>query len=380
ESIQDGSYAFKSLYPNTEYVVRPTRNDNPLNGVSTADIVKIQKHILGKELLQTPYKIIAADVNGTHSVTAADISEIRKLILGVQPEFRNAPSWKFIPASTRFEDVTAPWGYPVEEKIRMGQISQKVDFTAVKMGDVTDNADPGLNGYSTIRTTETLDILVEDRQFEAGEVIAIPFYAGSLVSLEGMQFTVNYNSSTMFFDRIESGLLSLTPANLGVFDPSVGKLTLSWNEDQPALTQTGKPLFTLYFKTVTGSSLQNNLLISSDITMSEYYLSSGIEGKVQLKLLKGDLSLPAEMFEVISVSPNPFKDQTEVHFRLPEGAVLRSTVYDVTGKVVRMYTHTEDYKNNVLRIRRTDLNGPGMYYLQMDADHQTRTIKIIAVQ
>lgn len=59
----------------------------PLEGVTTMDIILIQKHILGIKSLDSPYKIIAADVNNSQSITASDIAEIRKLILGVIESF-----------------------------------------------------------------------------------------------------------------------------------------------------------------------------------------------------------------------------------------------------------------------------------------------------
>lgn len=49
----------------------------------------IQKHILGIQTLTSPYKIIAADVNNSQAITAKDISDIRKVILGVTNEFPN---------------------------------------------------------------------------------------------------------------------------------------------------------------------------------------------------------------------------------------------------------------------------------------------------
>lgn len=45
------------------YTVAPERDDNHLNGVTTYDLVLISRHILGLEPLNTPYKMIAADVN-----------------------------------------------------------------------------------------------------------------------------------------------------------------------------------------------------------------------------------------------------------------------------------------------------------------------------
>ena len=49
--------------------------DSPLNGVSTLDIIEIQKHILGIERLNSAYKIIAADVSSAY-IQAVTVEKI----------------------------------------------------------------------------------------------------------------------------------------------------------------------------------------------------------------------------------------------------------------------------------------------------------------
>ncbi|MBK8737979.1 MAG: hypothetical protein IPL98_19505 [Saprospiraceae bacterium] len=65
-------YAFLNLDASTNYVVKPSRTDEPLNGVTTADIVKIQKHILGQEAITNPHLLIAGS-EATGTITAADM-------------------------------------------------------------------------------------------------------------------------------------------------------------------------------------------------------------------------------------------------------------------------------------------------------------------
>jgi hypothetical protein len=66
-----------------DFTITPVKDDNPLNGVTTYDLVLMSKHILGIEPLGSPYKMIAADANKSNSITTFDIVELRKLILGI---------------------------------------------------------------------------------------------------------------------------------------------------------------------------------------------------------------------------------------------------------------------------------------------------------
>ena len=110
KSTQDGSYSFTSVpMPGSDHIsIKAIRDDNPMNGVSTLDLVLIQKHILGTEALKSPYKMIAADVDNNNDITVLDLLELRKLILGIYDKLPNNSSWKFIPHSYKFPDPNSP--------------------------------------------------------------------------------------------------------------------------------------------------------------------------------------------------------------------------------------------------------------------------------
>ncbi|MBK9736814.1 MAG: hypothetical protein IPO92_18385 [Saprospiraceae bacterium] len=72
------------------------KDGDDINGVSTLDLVMIQRHILGLQSLSSPYKIIAADANNDGKVTASDLTDIRKLILGITVDYPSNTSWRFL--------------------------------------------------------------------------------------------------------------------------------------------------------------------------------------------------------------------------------------------------------------------------------------------
>ncbi|MCB0654264.1 MAG: hypothetical protein KDC85_23495 [Saprospiraceae bacterium] len=141
----DGSYYMYNIYFGEELTISPSFNGNPNNGVSTFDAVLIQKHILGLQTLDSPYKIIAADVNHSGHVSILDIIQLRKLILGIYDEFPENNSWRFVDASYVFPDPNFPWAEAFPEVIHINNSSAdqlNVNFIAIKIGDVNGSALP----------------------------------------------------------------------------------------------------------------------------------------------------------------------------------------------------------------------------------------------
>ncbi|MFM8489473.1 MAG: hypothetical protein ACKOCH_24325, partial [Bacteroidota bacterium] len=117
--------------------ITPVKDDNPLNGVTTYDLVLISKHILGIEPLSTPYKMIAADANKSNSITTFDIVELRKLILGIYTELPNNTSWRFIDKSQQFANPQNPFTAPLKENISVANALANMtteNFVGVKVG------------------------------------------------------------------------------------------------------------------------------------------------------------------------------------------------------------------------------------------------------
>lgn len=94
------------------------------NLVSAADLIAIQKHILGLSTFDAAYKIIAADVNSDSKVTASDLVNIKKVILGLTTEFpNNTPSYKAIPEKISFQASAGQTISPEFIVVKMGNVN-----------------------------------------------------------------------------------------------------------------------------------------------------------------------------------------------------------------------------------------------------------------
>ena len=141
-----GNYTFTNVPLGANYTVTPVRDTNDINGVTTFDLLLISKHILGIESLNTPWKILAADINRSSSITTLDIVEGRKLVLNVTTAFENSNSWRFVPAFVSFSNPSNPFQPSVPpEAITINNLSgpyANANFVGLKVGDLNGNSNP----------------------------------------------------------------------------------------------------------------------------------------------------------------------------------------------------------------------------------------------
>lgn len=124
-------------------IIRPTKNSNPVQGLTGFDLVLLQRHILGTNLLPDSYQVLAADVNQDERLTIRDAIEMRRIILGIQDTFMNNTSWRFFEENTSFAMPGSPW----EEARQAESVSindpfgdVNIDFIGVKIGDLDNSA------------------------------------------------------------------------------------------------------------------------------------------------------------------------------------------------------------------------------------------------
>ena len=146
-SITDtsGTFLFVELPPNEDYSLQVVKDFNAQNGISTFDLLKVQKHILNIETFDNQYRMIAADANNSASISNFDIIKMRKVLLHIDSSFPDNPSWKFIPDDFIFQDPEHhPYEYSFPPFILIDELSEdyEINFTGIKIGDVNESANP----------------------------------------------------------------------------------------------------------------------------------------------------------------------------------------------------------------------------------------------
>jgi len=366
-----GAYAFSNLSKGYNYMLSGEKRDDYLNGVSTLDIIIIQRHILSQELLDSPYKMRAADVSNDEVITAIDLIEIRKLILGINDAFPNNPSWDFIDESDLMSQADP---FSADNFIQFNGLEENAreqNMIAVKYGDV--NSDVQANYYDTpidVRSDVSLDFVIDNQKVTAGQTISIPFRSNNFEKVLGFQFSLELEN--LDFINVNAAGIDMNANNMGHLRDVH---TISWSTLEALSVAKGSELFVVNVTAKADGYLSQMITLNSAYTPKEAYKNGKLE-KVDVKLYTGDTQ---EIYvnELLQNVPNPFTEATEIMFNIAEAGTASITVYDPTGKV--LYKTEKEYKKgqNSEIVRKSDVQSTsGILYYRLDFGDYSATRKM----
>ncbi len=366
----NGAFGIPMVVGN-DYTVTPSLDTNPLNGVSTFDLVLISKHVLGSTPLDSPYKLIAADANKSNSVTTFDIVEIRKLILQINTNFPSNTSWRFVDKNYVFPNPANPFTPQFPEVTSFNDVNTSinaVNFVAVKIGDVNGSAAVNLNGSNEERSTGSFYLNTNDRNVSKGEEATVEFTARELDVL-GFQFTLNFDANALEVVDVLPGVAS--EENFGFSLLKEGALTASWNG-----AATDNSMFSIVFRAKENGKLSNMLAVNSRFTKAEAYKDNGDLLNVQLTFN----SEATQQFALYQNTPNPFKGVTTIGFNQPQAGMANLKITDVSGKILKNIEieSTEGY--NEVRLNSSELPATGVVYYTLKTNAGTATKRMVIVE
>jgi hypothetical protein len=352
--------------------VQVHKDDNHLNGVSTYDLVLISRHILGTELLDSPYKLIAADANKSNTLTSYDLLEIRKLILGIYSELPNNTSWRFIPESYEFPNPFNPFAEQFPESMTESELVQNqgpTQFLGIKVGDV--NCSAIANSLVSVSDDrQSLSLYSPNVQMKPNALYEIHVFAeGSLLGLQ----------AALQIDPALGELVEVLPGaypgmSAEVFAQRGGEeVRLSWFHHEPVVLSEKAPLFTLRIRAKSDASLDQVLQINPSNLRAEAY--TDLEESVDLQLLFREEAQNG--LEFFAPYPNPGSGAAFFPVATQDGGPCILSVYDTRGQLVFSQKSSLAPGMNQLEIPAEVFVGSGVFIWKMECGGANYSGKLI---
>ena len=370
---QEGHYAFKYMPYGGAYVVKPEKNDNPTLGVTTLDLVMIQRHILGKQLLDSPYKILAADVDESETISANDIIDIRRLILGLEMQLPKTNSWRFVTEDNVFFDPENPYWSIVKDKYEIYEFAEdmEVNFIGVKMGDVNEDA----LVQSEVRSNHLIRLEMDNVQMEGGHVYQLDVRASmDIEELHGMQFTLDHPGLEII--NIQGANMEMS-TDVFRSNKQSDQTAVSWIETKETIYKQNEVLFTIIAKAKQDVNLSEQLTIASSWLHNETYSYADLQLGQSSLVINSEKSVE---FLVKQNMPNPWSDVTTIQFTIPESGLVNMVVWNLNGEAIYRINKEYTAGEHQIHLQEEDLGHSGIYVVELMFDGNVHRQRILLME
>ena len=382
-----GLYVF-GLIQGESYIVTPTKNNDILvsNGISTLDLILMQRHILNIDPFDSPYKIIAADVDGSNTVTNMDIVLTRALILQNISHFPDNNIWKFINSDFIFSDPMNPFPYESSRSYSSAANAIEQNFIGVKLGDVNNSWNPTI-----AKSLKNSNLIFEIPELSAvsGDVISVPIRAYEFSSLSGLQFTLEWDKTVLSYAGTINQQLEMS---FGQTQINNGMLSGLWSTENPDgyNIDNGAVMFEVLFEVIGSTGFYSEIQFSSQMTSLEAY--NTVPEEIAISVIDGIVNIEnpsnyinynnAEFYA--NVHPNPFSDYINILFTIPDNEFLTIEIFDIYGKKVEDLSNYFTIGNHIIKWYASGINGSelsdGTYLLSIKSQNYNKVMKLILMK
>ncbi len=348
---QDGQYKFESVVTEKEYFIHGYKNTDHLNGVNTLDLIRIQKHLLGIAPFDSPYQFIAADANNSKSVSAIDLIEFRKLLLGIYDALPANLSWRFGPANQNL-NLNAPWSFDETYGIEyfLDDITD-ANFVGVKIGDVTGDVVPNVaNHHLQPRNGQHINLIAENVELKAGVITRVDFTAQDFKDIAGIQLEMTMEHGQML--DLLPGTLDITGEYFNMVNGSL--LRLSWDQVDLVTANPNEVLFSIVLYSDKNVYLDQVLGIGSGRLNAEAYIGDALD-QVAIDIDFSTTETPVLQNQLFPNKPNPFSDYTTISFELKEAGIATLSFHNLSGQLLHQVTGRFNAGINMVDVSGQDL-------------------------
>lgn len=349
-----GQFSIRLLRSTGNVSIQPNIETDPSIGISTADLIRIQKHIIGNQPFDSPYQLLASDLDDNGRVNFIDLIRIRKTILGIEEMTNYNQNWLFIPTDYVFQEPMSPWNEAFPQKLvvdgSMNFNDYQANFLAIKIGDANGSAVSQIEN----RSQQKAQLILPNLSLIAGQTYEIPIYLKNDHQFEGCQFALTWDTETIEVIRTNT----LSDQSAIHLDPKSGNhLKASWLNTQSP--KSDHRIGSIQIRAKQNTDLNKVIVIGDRYLAPEAYNSA-------FSVRPLELTFQSTVMDW-SITENPFRVSSRLQFSEPISGPLR--IYDRSG---RMVWQTILNQANSVDVRKSDLGAAGNYFFHVS--HQGKLI------
>ncbi|MEI7980393.1 MAG: T9SS type A sorting domain-containing protein [Bacteroidota bacterium] len=316
-------------------------------GNNATDALIVQMSVPGP--LSTDVKTLAADVNGSMTISALDALFIKLRVVELIDGFP-AGDWAFAHVTFSLDEFI----HPVQEFVGPDA------FFGLCYGDVNGSFVPqGFKSASTMNTIE--DGLVSN---PAGESFTYDIRSNASAELGAMTLKLNFDQNLFEIEKVTTSLEGLQ------YKVNNGKLSIAWSDVNGLAVGANEPIISVSVKAKSEISNPTQIFTLGD--NCEFANTKAETLNFDLKM--ANVVTGAKTFSLVNY-PNPFKNTTTIAYTLPEAGQVRLVITDMFGKTVSVLVDAmEEAGNHTVVVNPDNVNlSQGVYLYKIDVTGTTDT-------
>ncbi len=385
---QTGDFQFE-INSGNSCLILPVKDGDDYMALTILDLLAMRRHMTQAAVFDSPYKIIAADMNRDQLVNGNDLGIVADLVLGNQTDMVHGDSWRFMPADWTFTDPTQPFAplFPVMINLPIvNDDSYNNDFIGMKLGDVDYSLDMNTMSDKDYAMAGQLNFEVADRSVGANEEFVLEVKSSDFNNVCGFQFQLDFDPAAFeFVEMLPGALVGLDHNMVGNAFAQNGTITMLWYDralDPNGIsTQSDDVVFRLKFKALqarntianqfnVGQSLLHDM--GTDVFENMLHVNFGVEGQVSSTTNTNDVA-----FKLHQNYPNPFSKQTIIGFELPTPQDVQFELIDQSGRTVLSQNAFYPQGYQQIIVKGQDLPVSGVYFYRLRVADTIQTNKLI---
>ncbi len=349
QSDETGTFLLEEVQAFSDYYIQPSFEIDPMAGVSTLDLVLIQKQILDLYEFETPYQYLAADINNDKNISALDLLELRKVILGIYTDFPNNEKFFFVDPNHEMTNNEVP--LDINHYTALTDYDGMMEFVGVKLADVNHSFDYQLNSNENETRSEHQIKLRLEKELIDG-VYWTHLYTVESMGIQGFQMRIESDHDIL---DVQSKQINLQDG----FNFNLSAKTLTLLGEKEAYWDSTAPLI----------SFQSGDL--SDFWLSPNGFSSEIYESINTAPL--NLVIESEVNEenIFEIFPNPSMGKLTIHSS--EHEIASISIFSIQGRKVFSKENQEISSSTILNLHELR---DGIYFVHIQTKDFTKLQKL----
>ena len=369
--VSNGLYQLINKGDAEKLFVEAVSSGDPLNGVTTFDLLLMSKYILGQWEPDNPVDLLAADVNLDGEINSKDLLIVRDLILGNRSNFPSGSPWRFYDSNHEFENRIQPYLDEIPSKIELidpEEIIENIDFSGIKLGDLNSSARSNTQSEEQASKRSAAEFKVYEETENGLHILRLEL-SNSNLGVYGFQFGMMLGSENELL-QVNSDVFSQDEIRWNVMPD--GELRLS--------------VYSVHQLAVSGDQAILELVLTNTVHSyesrefkNEFYPDLSYVKTLELLQAGNITQFEDKIEDLISVYPNPFTNELSIEINenlgISKKVDLRLT--DLSGRIIQNGTISGGvYEGETLSID-TESIVPGIYLLHIETEGSSIVKRLI---